>query len=115
MINKIHEKDLIEIADKLGYEEQSMQLIEEMAELTQAINKYRRYNDTEKLLNLIEELCDVNIVLEQVIYLISKKIKDEINDDWLEYFNVYFNDNVEYKINRTKKRIERTGKNSLKH
>lgn len=111
MINKIHEKDLIEIADKLGYEEQSMQLIEEMVELTQAINKYRRYNNTEELLNLIEELADVNIVLEQVIYLISKKIKDEINDDFLKYFN----DNVEYKINRTKKRIERTGKNSLKH
>ena len=111
MINKIHEKDLIEIADKLGYEEQSMQLIEEMAELTQAISKYRRYNDIEKLLNLIEELADVNIVLEQVIYLLSKKIKDEMNDDLLKYFN----DNIEYKINRTKKRIERTGKNSLKH
>ena len=111
MISEIHEKDLIEIADKLGYEEQSMQLIEEMAELTQAISKYRRYNDTEELLNLIEELCDVNIVLEQVIYLLSKKIKDETNDDLLKHFN----DNVEYKINRTKKRIERTGKNSLKH
>ena len=111
MINKIHEKDLIEIADKLGYEEQSMQLIEEMAELTQAINKYRRYNNTEELLNLIEELCDVNIVLEQVIYLLSKKIKDEMNVDLLKYFN----DDVEYKINRTKKRIERTGKNSLNH
>ena len=69
MISDVHEKDLIEIADKLGYEEQSMQLIEEMAELTQAISKYRRYNDTKGLLNLIEELCDVNIVLEQVIYL----------------------------------------------
>ena len=111
MINKIHEKDLIEIADKLGYEEQSMQLIEEMAELTQAISKYRRYNDIEKLLNLIEELADVSIVLEQVIYLLSKKIKDEMNDDLLKYFN----DNIEYKINRTKKRIEKTGKNSLKH
>ena len=111
MISDVHEKDLLEIADKLGYEEQSMQLIEEMAELTQAISKYRRYDDTEKLLNLIEELCDVNIVLEQVIYLISKKIKDEINDDFLKYFIDYFNDNVEYKINRTKKRIESTGKN----
>ena len=107
MISETHEKDLIEIADKLGYEEQSMQLIEEMAELTQAISKYRRYNDTEELLDLIEELCDVNIVLEQVIYLLSKKIKDEMNDDLLKYFN----DDVEYKINRTKKRIERTGKN----
>ena len=107
MISDVHEKDLIEIADKLGYEEQSMQLIEEMAELTQAISKYRRYNDTEELLDLIEELCDVNIVLEQVIYLLSKKIKDEMNDDLLKYFN----DDVEYKINRTKKRIERTGKN----
>lgn len=107
MISEIHEKDLIEIADKLGYEEQSMQLIEEMAELTQAISKYRRYNDTEELLNLIEELCDVNIVLEQVIYLLSKKIKDETNDDLLKHFN----DDVKYKINRTKKRIERTGKN----
>ena len=107
MISKKKEKDLIEIADKLGYEEQSMQLIEEMAELTQAISKYRRYNDTEELLDLIEELCDVNIVLEQVIYLLSKKIKDEMNDDLLKYFN----DNIEYKINRTKKRIEKTGKN----
>ena len=111
MISDVHEKDLIEIADKLGYEEQSMQLIEEMAELTQAISKYRRYNDTEELLNLIEELCDVNIVLEQVIYLLSKKIKDETNDDLLKHFN----DDVKYKINRTKKRIEKTGKNSLKH
>ena len=107
MISEIHEKDLIEIADKLGYEEQSMQLIEEMAELTQAISKYRRYGDNEDLLNLIEELCDVNIVLEQVIYLLSKKIKDETNDDLLKHFN----DDVKYKINRTKKRIERTGKN----
>lgn len=111
MISEVHEKDLIEIADKLGYEEQSMQLIEEMAELTQAISKYRRYNDTEELLNLIEELCDVNIVLEQVIYLLSKKIKDETNDDLLKHFN----DDVKYKINRTKRRIEKTGKNSLKH
>lgn len=107
MIDTKHKKDLIEIADKLGYEEQSMQLIEEMAELIQAINKYRRYDDIEKLLNLIEELADVNIVLEQVIYLLSKKIKDETNDDLLKHFN----DDVKYKINRTKKRIESTGKN----
>ena len=49
MISDVHEKDLLEIADKLGYEEQSMQLIEEMAELTHAISKYRRYDDKEDL------------------------------------------------------------------
>lgn len=30
-----------------------------------------------------------------------------MNDDLLKYFN----DDIEYKINRTKKRIERTGRN----
>ena len=62
MISDVHEKDLLEIADKLGYEEQSMQLIEEMAELTQAISKYRRYNDTEELLNLIAERMNAKVV-----------------------------------------------------
>ena len=38
------------IADKFGYEEQSLQLIEEMAELTQAINKHRRYNNCGKFI-----------------------------------------------------------------
>lgn len=33
------------IADEHGYEYQSRQLIEEMAELTQAINKAWRYDD----------------------------------------------------------------------
>ena len=42
------------IADKFGYEEQSLQLIEEMAELTQAINKHRRYNTNSTKCNLIE-------------------------------------------------------------
>ena len=63
MISETHEKDLIEIADKLGYEEQSMQLIEEMAELTQAISKYRRYNDTEEVQEFVKEAskCDFDI------------------------------------------------------
>ena len=103
MIDIKHKEDLIEIADKLGYKEQSMQLIEEMAELTQAISKYRRYNDTDDFLNLIEELADVNIVLEQVIYLLNKELKNETDD----YIINHFNEIVDYKIKRVKKRIAR--------
>ena len=77
--------------------------IEEMAELTQAISKYRRYKDTEDFLNLVEELADVNIVLEQVVYLLNKEIKNETDD----YIINHFNEVVDYKIKRVKKRIAR--------
>jgi len=74
-----------EIADEYGYEAQSRQLIEEMAELTQAINKdwrvYQKFNKTkdnslhpkldEAHNHLVEELADVFIVWHQVAYLIG--------------------------------------------
>ena len=98
MIDTKHKKDLIEIADKLGYVEQSMQLIEEMAELTQSINKFRRYKTEDTKNNLIEEIADVSIVLYQLAYLLKIDKKE-------------FNDIIDYKIQRTKKRIEKSGKN----
>lgn len=70
------------IADRFGLEGQMQQLIEEMAELTQAICKHFRINghgqpvrssltkrDVEE--NLIEEIADVKLVLDQVIYLMD--------------------------------------------
>ena len=67
------------IADHYGTTIQMHQLIEEMAELTQAISKYFRinglgqpvpdYKRTAVEQNLIEELADVKLLLEQVIYL----------------------------------------------
>lgn len=41
MNNEMREK-IIQIADKYGYDAQSRQCIEEMAELTQAVNKFWR-------------------------------------------------------------------------
>lgn len=70
MIDKKNLANLKVIADEYGYENQSMQLIEEMAELTQAINKYRRYGTYEKKCQIIEEIADVSIMLEQVSYLL---------------------------------------------
>lgn len=57
------------IADHYGLEGQLHQLIEEMAELTQAICKHFRGYKVER--NLIEELADVKLMLDQVIYLMG--------------------------------------------
>ena len=78
------------IADHYGYEAQSRLLIEEMAELTQAINKMWRIDATncEKLNNdrveaykhIIEEVADVEICLEQVKWLLN--IDESVLDEW---------------------------------
>lgn len=67
------------IADHYGYEPQSRQLIEEMAELTVALNKaWRKTFDTvDKLPNMDdeerieEEIADVEIMLSQIKYLLE--------------------------------------------
>lgn len=71
------------IADHYGIENQSIQLMEEMAELTIALNKYRRSSKNEHqtisesideqfvIKQIMEEICDVEIVLEQIKYLLN--------------------------------------------
>ena len=67
------------IAYHYGYEPQSRQLIEEMAELTVALNKaWRKTFDTvDKILNMDdeerieEEIADVEIMLSQIKYLLG--------------------------------------------
>ena len=58
-----------------GDEEQINQGIEEMAELIQAINKFRRNPCEETLNGIEEEIADVEIMLEQ--YKLIYKISDE--------------------------------------
>lgn len=81
MINDIHK-----IADHYGFKAQSIMLIEEMAELTQAITKYKRFTEngqpvrnviSKSMLksNIVEEIADVEIMLEQIKYLLN--ITDE--------------------------------------
>lgn len=76
------------IAKHYGYEPQSRQLIEEMAELTVAINKFwrklgngQRVNKSasECIQNLVEEIADVQVMVEQVKYLLSIR-EDEVSD-----------------------------------
>lgn len=67
------------IADHYGYDPQSRQLIEEMAELTVAINKAWRktFDAVDKLPNMDdeerieEEIADVEIMLSQIKYLLG--------------------------------------------
>lgn len=70
----------IKNAEHYGYEAQSNQLVEECAELIQAVSKYRRARGTGQetplkeqvaLDNLIEEIADVEIMLEQIKYLLK--------------------------------------------
>ena len=71
--------DIKKIADHYGYEAQSRQLIEEMAELTMAICKYARLDvkkvSVSELLdsygNIVEEIADVEIMLSQIKYLMA--------------------------------------------
>lgn len=100
---KISEMNL-EIAEYYGYEAQSNQLVEECAELIQAVNKYRRVEtglgqpvlEDKKAIardNLVEEIADVEVMLEQVKYLL------QIPEDEITAVKTF-------KVNRTKERME---------
>lgn len=70
---------LIEIAEHHGLDNQLEQTVEECAELIQAIKKYKRYPANPTVYrNLIEEITDVEVMLEQIIYLldISKQVDE---------------------------------------
>lgn len=93
-----------ETAKYYGYEAQSNQLVEECAELIQAVNKYRRVEtglgqpvaEDKKAIardNLVEEIADVELMLEQVKYLL------QIPEDELLAVKTF-------KVNRTRERME---------
>ena len=98
------------IADTYGYDAQSRQLIEEMAELTVAINKIWRLEQTQnsekfcltfynlsmwkRKNELTEEIADVTIMLEQIKYLLQISDSD-------------INEIIEQKLNRQLERIEK--------
>ena len=103
----MNNESIRKIAEHYGYDAQSRQLIEEMAELTQAINKYWRKHlkcgnfdmfDTLKGSSeedaIIEEMADVEICLNQVKFLLGIR-QYEIDSI------------IEQKLNRQLERIEK--------
>ena len=85
-----YQNNIIAIANHYDYESQSRQLIEEMAELTVAINKLwriERFCDRKNIMDvkgfsypetkeIIEEIADVEIMLSQIKYLLG--CQDEV-------------------------------------
>lgn len=88
------QKKQINIIEHYGLEEQLNRLIEECGELVQAICKWKRYPNTDKLLALIEELADVKNLIEQL----------ELDSDYIEEGIARIK---EYKINRELDRIKK--------
>lgn len=90
------DKELQQIAEHYGLRIQMRQLIEEMAELTQVICKAERYDLDTVREHLVEEVADVQVVLDQVIYLLGDNRIEQIRAE---------------KIARQKRRIEDAGGN----
>lgn len=79
-MTKKDEKELLKNCVKAwGVNSQLDMMVEECAELIQAINKYKRKQTFESIANIEEELVDVHIMLQQtaIIFLIpDKKLSD---------------------------------------
>ena len=90
MVIMIDEEKVKKIAEHYGLKNQLRQLAEECCELSVEASHSARIGTTVKI---IEEIADVMIMIEQVIYL-AKIDKCDIEDC------------INYKINRQLKRIE---------
>lgn len=105
-------KKALEILSCYGEDKQRRQLVEECAELIQAVTKLERAQEsgdigkiTEKTLELVGELVDVRIMLQQITMSLFQDVsKDMINEQ------------MEYKLQRQLDRIEheRRRKNEAK-
>ena len=83
------DKDLLlKIIEHYGIDNQMMQCIEEMAELTQAINKYKRSEFSDSHIdaynNVIEKIADVQIMTEQMRLMFDGAAVDEVIVEKLE-------------------------------
>ena len=88
----------IKSANHYGYNAQSIMLMEECAELIQAVSKHKRAlangkGIDEAVEKITEEIADVELMLEQIKHLL--RISEDAIDDFKDY-----------KVDRTMKRIE---------
>ena len=85
---------MLNALNKNGVDAQDDIAIEEMAELTKAIIKNRRYRNFETLENLYEELADVFIMMEQVLMSLDKDRVQSYIDQKLKRLNERLGNNM---------------------
>lgn len=88
---------LKKIADHYGFDAQAEKAIEEMAELIVAIKHLKKLdgNEADYLVHFVEELADVKIMIDQLVFLVRQG----------EECAASFDLQTEYKIERTLRRI----------
>lgn len=86
------------IADYYGLYAQLDMLQEECAELIQAVSKYKR----KRVTNIFEEMADVFIMLDQIIYLLNKEVASVDVEELIALW-------MEKKIRRQLERINNNG------
>ena len=89
---------IMEIADHYGIEKQLHQLAEECSELAVEASHSARKGTTVKI---IEEMADVEIMIEQIVYLAKIDRKD-------------IEECIQYKLERQMKRIEEEERDVLR-
>ena len=84
------------ISEHYGYDPQSRQCIEEMAELTKALNKFWRKNtlcgqvkitpevlenlkQSKEYMDILEEVADVQIMISQITHLLDMDVSEMMN------------------------------------
>lgn len=95
-----NDEKIRKIADHYGMESQIDIMQEECAELVQAVSKYKRGKDDD-FSHLLEEMADVMIMIEQVLYLIDNRMNAEGSSAYYRYFAFF-----DKKLDRQIKRIE---------
>lgn len=94
----LQKEKCFEILKHYGFEHQREILVEELAELIQAVSKAKR-NNTRVSSNFIEELADVSIMLEQMQQALTA-------DEYIEFLTIQ-NRKIERQLARIKGQPER--------
>ncbi len=94
---------IMKIADHYGMESQIDIMQEECAELVQAVSKYKRGKDND-FSHMLEEMADVTIMIEQVLYLLDNRMNAEGSSAYNAFYEF-----IDKKLNRQIKRIEDEG------
>lgn len=97
-----YEATIREIADHYGLDGQNEKAVEEMAELIVAIKHLSKLdeNEVDHYLNYVEELADVKIMVDQLVYLADRDLPESMQDMSVKR-------QIDHKLSRQLERIKK--------